>query len=127
MQRRGFGGPQHTGRQLIRLSALILLACAACEPRPSHYLDEGLNLLTQEEVRQRLGPPYEAHSLTDGGVTWHYHERRGRPSVGAHGTSAGSGAAGCGENILRFDHDGILREWNQVGEAVCDLPERDDH
>ena len=65
---------------------VLLSACAMSEPWPAHYLSTGPDRATQDEVMAQLGPPYETHSLPDGGTEWHYHHRRGRPMIGLHGT-----------------------------------------
>jgi hypothetical protein len=99
---------------------VLLSACAVSEPWPAHYLSSGLDRATQDEVTVQLGPPYETHSLPDGGTEWHYHQRRGRPMIGPHGTMGGSTSLECEEYVLRFDHTGVLRGWDQLMERTCE-------
>lgn len=107
-------------RGVTVLGVVVLCACAAAGPWPAHYLNEKMDHATQDEILAQLGRPYETHALPGGGVTWHYHQRRGRPMIGAHGTIGGSGISECGEYILRFDPSGVLRAWRQTAEPVCE-------
>lgn len=99
---------------------VLLCACAVSQPWPAHYLSTGVDRATQDEVMAELGPPYETHPLPDGGMEWHYHQRRGRPMVGPHGTMGGSTSLECEEYVLRFDQTGVLRDWNQLMEQTCE-------
>jgi hypothetical protein len=106
-------------RRLI-FFVLLLSACAVSEPWPAHYLSTGIDRATQDEITAQLGPPYETHSLPDDGMEWHYHQRRGRPMIGSHGTMGSSSMLECDEYILQFDRAGVLRSWRQLTERTCE-------
>lgn len=78
-----------------------------------------LKIVSRQEIQDKMGSPYEIHSLPDGGATWHYHEYPARRMSGAHATVGAAGQSACGEYVLRFDQLSILREWSKKWESVC--------
>lgn len=102
------------------MTCIVFYGCSALASWPVQYLDEGINRVSQEDVQNKMGPPYEIHKLSDSSVTWHYHEYQGRGMIGAHGTIEAASPSECGEYVLRFDQTRILREWSKKWEPVCE-------
>ena len=97
-------------RRTLRLAALgwglMLIGCALFEPGQVTYLSTAQGHATQEEIRQRLGPPYLVRSLEAGSSVWVYefldHE------FGDRNRQSG---IWCDEYQLTFDQQTILRQW----------------
>lgn len=87
---------------------LLLIGCALFEPAQVTYLRTAQGRATQEEVRQRLGPPYLVRSLGAGRSVWVYefldHE---------YGDRNRQSGIWCEEYRLTFDQQTILRQWTR--------------
>ena len=85
---------------------LVLIGCVLFEPGQVTYLRTAQGHATQEEVRQRLGPPYLVRSLEAGSSVWVYeflaHE---------YGDRNRQSGIWCEEYQLTFDQQTILRQW----------------
>ena len=85
---------------------LTLIGCALFEPVQVSYLRTAQDHATQEEVRQRLGPPDQVRSLEAGSSVWVYefldHE---------YGDRNRQSGIWCDEYRLTFDQQTILRQW----------------
>jgi len=114
----------------------LVWSLAGCSHWREAYLDDSLGHATQEDIREKLGPPHMAkESLLDGDTVWSYRyaltERELHPwnlkyaAKGAAelGNSAaaliGKGQEGPTERIdcyrydLRFDQTKVLRQWKR--------------
>lgn len=87
---------------------LMLIGCTLFEPVQVSYLKTAQGHATQEEVRQRLGPPDLIRSLEAGSSVWVYevldHE---------YGDRNRQSGIWCDEYRLTFDQRTILRQWVQ--------------
>lgn len=94
--------------RLIVLSAFVLIAlgCAMVEPKETAYLRTAQDRATQEEVRQRLGPPTLTAATQTGAARWIYQIRTQQP--GNRTTAPGMW---CDEYVLTFDDHAVLRRW----------------
>jgi len=118
---------------------MLCLAVVACAPWRDRYFDDGMGVLTQSDVRGKLGKPHMVKDpfLSDL-TTWTYRyalsESELDPSgVKSFGKQAGGlmgGANGgsrekvyCYMYILTFDKEGILRHWER---EVCQIPKPPD-
>ncbi len=90
------------------LSAFVLIAmgCAMVESKETAYLRTAQDRATQEEVRQRLGPPTLTAATQTGGALWVYQIRTQQP--GNRTTAPGMW---CDEYVLTFDEQAVLRRW----------------
>src|SRR5581483_8867748 len=90
----------------IILSAFVLIAmgCAMVEPKETAYLRTAQDRATQEEVRQRLGPPTLTAATQTGEALWVYQIRTQQP--GNRMTAPGMW---CDEYVLTFDDHAVLR------------------
>jgi len=121
-------------------SVLILcILLVACAPWRDSYFDDGVGVLTQADVKGKLGKPHVIKDpLLSDETTWIYRfamsESELDPSgVKAFGKEAGSligGAKGgprekvyCFRYILTFDKDGVLRHWER---EICQIPKPPD-
>ena len=87
---------------------LMLIGCALFEPVQVSYLKTAQGHATQQEVRQRLGPPHLVRSLEAGSSVWVYefldHE---------YGDRNRQSGIWCDEYRLTFDQHTILRQWDR--------------
>jgi hypothetical protein len=67
-----------------------------------------MNQATQEQVRQQLGTPRLMGSTRKGESVWVYEVRDIEPMSQSSWSTLGSW---CDEYTLRFDNEGILRDW----------------
>ncbi len=86
----------------------LLLGCSVVVPKETLYLNSAQDRATQEEVRQRLGPPRSTESTQGQESVWVYEVRELEP--GSQNTWASIGSW-CDEYRLTFDQGGILRHW----------------
>jgi hypothetical protein len=114
----------------------LALSQVSCSHWREAYLNDSLGHATQEDIREKLGPPHMAkESLLDGDAVWSYRyaltERELHPwniryaAKGAAelGNSAaaliGKGQEGSTERIdcyrydLKFDQTKVLRQWKR--------------
>ncbi len=101
-------------RIALVMLALLGIGCALFVPKETIYLESAQDRATQEEVRQRLGPPHLMASTKAGEPVWVYQvlqtEMSNQNSWGAPGTW-------CDEYVLTFDKQGILRNWTHKSEG----------
>ncbi|MCA9497615.1 MAG: hypothetical protein KC588_00330 [Nitrospira sp.] len=118
---------------------MLCLALVACSHWRDSYFDNGVGVLTQSDVKGKLGKPHMVKDpLLSDKTTWTYRfamsESELDPSgVKALGKQAGSlmgGAQGgprekvfCFMYILTFDKEGILRHWER---EICPIPQPPD-
>ena len=98
---------------ILRPASLLFLlvgltACAVLLPPETMYLRSAQDQATQQQVRQRLGPPQAIVKAADGHDVWVYEVRDLEPGAQSTWTAAGSW---CDQYRLRFDQAGVLREW----------------
>jgi len=86
----------------------LLSLLVACTPWRTEYLQESLNVATEDQVTQRLGPPLSERRLKSGGTVWVY-RYTGSSVSGSDGNVSGS--SWCREYILTFDPGEVLRDW----------------
>jgi hypothetical protein len=64
------------------------------------------NHATQEQVKEKLGPPVESKVTSTGDSVWVYHVRQLQP-----GNYLSAPGDWCDEYALVFDKQGLLRDW----------------
>ena len=84
----------------------VMMGCALVTPNETLYLRSALDRATQEEVKQRLGPPWRTTVTPAGESVWVYEVREQDP--GCCWTSRG---LWCDEYVLTFDNRAVLRRW----------------
>ncbi|HEX2056725.1 MAG TPA: hypothetical protein VHF07_09535 [Nitrospiraceae bacterium] len=84
------------------------LGCSLFQSRETIYLRGATNQATQAEVRQHLGKPRSVAVTGAGEAVWVYEVRDIEPMSQSTWSTLGSW---CDEYTLRFDKDGILRDW----------------
>jgi hypothetical protein len=87
---------------------LAALGCSLFQSKEAIYLHSATNQDTQEQVIQRLGKPRFVSATGAGDALWIYEVRDIEPMSQSSWSTLGSW---CDEYILRFDKDGILRDW----------------
>jgi hypothetical protein len=87
---------------------LATLGCALVQSKESIYLRGATNQDTQEQVIQRLGKPRFVDATRAGEAVWIYEVRDIEPMSQSSWSTLGSW---CDEYTLRFDKNGILRQW----------------
>ncbi len=93
--------------QIPLLSLLVaMMGCTLFIPKETLYLRSAQDRATQEEVKQRLGPPWRATVTPAGESVWVYEVREQEP--GCCWTSRG---LWCDEYVLTFDNRAVLRHW----------------
>lgn len=126
-------------RVMTSLIYLLCIAVAACAPWRDNYFDDGVGVLTQSDVKGKLGKP---HMVKDpwlsNETTWTYRyaisESELDPSgVKSFGKQAGDLMGGpkvgarekvyCFMYVLTFDKAGILRHWER---EICQIPKPPD-
>lgn len=126
--------------QFLLCAVLMLcLALVACAPWRDEYFDGGTGVLTQSDIKEKLGKPHMVDDpfLSDL-TTWTYRfalsESDLDPSgMKSFGKQAGNLMGGpnpgshekvyCFMYILTFDKDGILRHWER---EICQVPKQPD-
>jgi len=119
------------------LLLVMILGCllVSCSPWRDSYLDSGVGVLTQAEVREKLGkPPVVDDPLLSDDTTWMYRyilsegelDPWGIKSFGQQAGSVLSGPEGkmrqkvyCYVYVLTFDKESVLREWKR---EECQVP-----
>lgn len=86
--------------------ALVGSGCMLFVDKETPYLKAAQDRATQQEVRERLGVPWQTASTPGGETVWVYAVREEHP--GSRYTSPGMW---CDEYVLTFDHQGVLRRW----------------
>lgn len=84
------------------------LGCSLFQSKQTIYLHRATNQATQEQVMQRLGKPRFIDTTGAGEAVWIYEVRDIEPMSQSSWSTLGSW---CDEYTLRFDKDGILRDW----------------
>lgn len=87
---------------------LITLGCALFLSKETMYLRDATNHATQEQVREHLGKPRLVSASNSGEPVWVYEVRDIEPMSQSSWSTLGSW---CDEYTLRFDTEGILRDW----------------
>ncbi len=115
----------------------LSLFMVSCEPWRDSYLDKGIGVLTQPEVREKLGKPHAIEDpLLSDETTWRYRyvltegdlDPWGIKTFGKEAGSVLSGPEGtlrekvyCYVHVLVFDKEKVLREWER---ELCQVPTR---
>ena len=86
--------------------ALVGSGCMLFVAKETLYLKAAQDRATQQEVRERLGVPWQTASTPGGETVWVYAVWEEHP--GSRLTSPGMW---CDEYVLTFDHQGVLRRW----------------
>ena len=84
--------------------ALVGSGCMLFVAKETPYLNAAQDRATQQEVRERLGVPWQTASTPGGETVWVYAVWEEHP--GTRWTSPGMW---CDEYVLTFDHQGVLR------------------
>jgi len=85
---------------------LTIAACALVEPKEVTFLRTAEHHATQEEVRQRLGPPTFT-TISDEDAVWIYHAWDWQP-----GNRITTPGAWCDEYVLSFDRQEVLQSYS---------------
>lgn len=119
------------------LLLIMILGCllVSCSPWRDSYLASGVGVLTQAEVREKLGkPPIVDDPLLSDDTTWMYRyilsEGELDPwGIKSFGQQAGSVLSGpeakmrqkvyCYVYVLTFDKESVLRHWKR---EECQVP-----
>jgi len=115
----------------LALSCLMM----SCAPWRDNYFDGGIGVLTQPEVREKLGKPHIVDDpLLSDETTWMYRQILSESDLDpwgltTFGKEAGSVLAGpegvlrekiyCYVYTLTFDKEAVLRQWNR---ELCQVP-----
>jgi hypothetical protein len=118
---------------------MFCIALVACAPWRDNYFDDGVGVLTQSDVKGKLGRPHMVKEpLLSDESTWTYRyaiseselDPSGVKSIGKQaGGLMGGGKGGphekvfCYIYILTFDKEGILRHWER---EICQIPKQPD-
>ena len=92
---------------IVILLTLTIGGCVFFETNERRFLSHGQGHATQEEVRQRFGPPTLTKTAPSGEPVWVYQIYDWQPGdnrVTAPGTL-------CNEYRLMFDDQRVLRRW----------------
>ena len=105
-------------KELLRTAlfglSLLGTGCEVFIAKETLYLRTAQDRATQEEVRQRLGPPHLMATSHAGEPVWVYQVLAIDPGVQ---NSWGTPGAWCDEYVLTFDKGGILRRWTHKSEG----------
>lgn len=118
---------------------LLSLGLVACSHWRDSYFDDGVGVLTQSDIRARLGKPHMVKDpLLSDETTWTYRfalseselDPSGVKALGKQAENLMGGAKGgprekvfCFMYILTFDKEGILRHWER---EICQIPKPPD-
>ena len=91
-----------TGVGLL-IAVMHLQACTSTQWQADH-MDRNIDHITQEQVMETLGRPDVIQKGVAGGAMWVYHY-----TYATIGGTAVVGKIHCRENVLSFDHTGVLR------------------
>jgi hypothetical protein len=129
-----------SGTRIFLFVILALsIALAACSPWRDRYFANGVGILTQSDVKGKLGRPHIINDpLLSEETTWTYRyaisESELDPSgIKSFGKQAGNLMGGpqggprekvyCFTYLLRFDKEGVLRHWER---EACQIPKPPD-
>lgn len=88
----------------------LTFSLAACLPSQYEYLGKANGHATQEEVKDRLGEPFQTKTLADQTQVWTYrYEVNSFPGI----RGDMRGGAPCMDYILRFDSKQVLNYWTR--------------
>lgn len=94
------------GRRLMLLSfVLVMSGCALFASKETRYLQSAQGQATQEEVKQKLGPPLLT-DMREGETVWVYQVREQQ-----YGSRINASGLWCDEYVLTFDGQGVLQRW----------------
>ena len=94
-------------KQLIWAGLVLTVSgCTLLEGKETTFLRSAQDRATQEEVRQRLGPPQFTTSTQSSESMWVYQVREQQP-----GSRVNAPGLWCDEYVLTFDSQGVLRRW----------------
>lgn len=94
-------------RQLLWVGLVLAVSgCTLFEGKETTFLRSAQDRATQEEVRQRLGPPQLATSTQSAESVWVYQVRQQQP-----GSRINAPGLWCDEYVLTFDSQAVLRRW----------------
>ena len=93
---------------LLLSGLLMTFGCTLFQSKESIYLRSATNQATQEQVRQQLGTPRVVRTTRMGEPVWVYEVRDIEPMSQSSWSTLGSW---CDEYTLRFDKEGVLRDW----------------
>ena len=88
---------------------LFTLGCAFVLLKETMYLRGATNHATQKQVREHVGKPRLVSATNSGEPVWVYEVRDIEPMSQSSWSTLGSW---CDEYTLRFDKEGILRDWD---------------
>ncbi|MGH7250347.1 MAG: hypothetical protein ACREIK_00655 [Nitrospiraceae bacterium] len=88
------------------VAGLLVVGCSLFEAKQATYLRGAQGRATQEEVRERFGPPALINAAQAGESTWVYQIRQ--EQSGSRMTAPGMW---CDEYMLSFDSQGVLQRW----------------
>ena len=94
---------------MILTLALLGAGCIFFLAKETRYLLSATDHATQEDVRQRLGPPVTATRDKEGNAMWIYEVREF--VQGGNVAYEMTGSWWCDEYTLYFDTQGVLRNW----------------
>ncbi len=127
-------------KKLLKSSFLFLVAglsclMMSCSPWRDTYFDDGIGVLTQPEIKGKLGKPHIVDDpLLSDETVWKYRQVLSESELDPWGlTSFGKEAGnvlGGPEGLLRekvycyvyaltFDKESVLRQWNR---ELCQVP-----
>lgn len=94
-------------RHLIWVGLVLAVSgCTLFEGKETTFLRSAQDRATQEEVRQRLGPPQLATSTRSAESVWVYQVRQQQP-----GSRINAPGLWCDEYVITFDSQAVLRRW----------------
>ena len=121
------------GSPLLAVGLCCLMV--ACAPWRDDFFDSGVGVLTQTDVKEKLGTPHLVNEpLLSDETTWSYRhvlseselDPWGFKTIGQEAGSLLGGANGlsqekiyCYVYILTFDKDAVLRHWKR---ELCEVP-----
>jgi len=94
---------------LIVILTLTICGCVFFETNERRFLSHGQGHATQEEVRQRFGPPTLTKTAPSGEPVWVYQSYDWQP--GSRVTAPGTW---CNEYRLMFDDQRVLRRGGRI-------------
>ncbi len=118
---------------------MLCLGLVACSHWRDSYFDDGVGVLTQSDIKAKLGKPHMVKDpLLSDETTWTYRfamseselDMSGIKALGKQAGSLMGGAKGgprekvfCFMYILTFDKERILRHWER---EICPIPKPPD-
>ncbi len=136
------GGTPHRLVVNLFFSCVGLMLClglVACSHWRDSYFDNGVGVLTQSDIKAKLGKPHMVKDpLLSDETTWTYRfamseselDPSGVKALGKQAENLMGGAQGgprekvfCFMYILTFDKEGILRHWER---EICQIPKPPD-